>query len=107
MRPDADTLLQEIAEYVSNYVPTSELALDTAALCLADSLGCAIRALDVAECEALLGPVVPGTVVPGGIPIPGTPHVLDPVTAAFNMGMITEIRILPPFSEGRGPSLRK
>lgn len=88
MRPQADPLLRQIAEYVTAPAPTSELALDTAVLCLADSLGCAIRSLDVAECVALLGPVVPGTIVPDGVPIPGTPHLLDPETAAFNMGMM-------------------
>jgi 2-methylcitrate dehydratase len=34
----------------------------------------------------LLGPIVPGTVVPHGAKVPGTPHQLDPVQAAFNIG---------------------
>ena len=34
----------------------------------------------------LLGPIVPGTIVPNGAHVPGTCHVLDPVAAAFSMG---------------------
>lgn len=34
----------------------------------------------------LLGPVVPGTVVPNGVRVPGTQFQLDPVQAAFNIG---------------------
>jgi 2-methylcitrate dehydratase len=43
-------------------------------------------ALNFPACVKLLGPVVPGTVVPNGARVPGTPHQLDPVTAAFNIG---------------------
>ena len=40
-----DPILAGIADYVAGYEVTSEVALGTATLCLADSLGCAIRAL--------------------------------------------------------------
>ena len=43
-------------------------------------------ALRYPECSKLLGPVVPGTIVPHGARVPGTPFVLDPVQAAFNLG---------------------
>lgn len=86
MTPEPDELLQTIADFVMDPRPPSDAARSTAILCLADSLGCAIRALDVPECRALLGPQVPGTVVPGGIPVPGTAHVVDPELAAFNLG---------------------
>jgi 2-methylcitrate dehydratase len=33
-----------------------------------------------------MGPIVPGTVVPHGARVPGTPYQLDPVAAAFNIG---------------------
>ncbi len=85
-RPQPDDLLVSIARYVCGPAPDSAPARETALLCLADSLGCAIRALEVPECRALLGPVVPGTVVPNGVPIPGTPHTLDPERATFNLG---------------------
>ena len=38
------------------------------------------------ECTKLLGPIVPGTVVPNGTRVPGTDYVLDPVLGAFNIG---------------------
>ncbi|MGR5907661.1 hypothetical protein ACT7DL_11995 [Bacillus paranthracis] len=33
----------------------------------------------ISECTKLLGPVVPGTIVPNGTRVPGTSYVLDPV----------------------------
>ena len=36
----------------------------------------------------MLGPVVPGTIVPHGARVPGTDYELDPVTAAFNIGTL-------------------
>jgi len=45
-------------------------------------------ALNFPACAKLLGPVVPGTVVPNGARVPGTGYVLDPVTAAFNIGCL-------------------
>jgi 2-methylcitrate dehydratase len=92
IRPEPDRELVEIADYVTGYAVESGEALDTARYCLLDSLGCAMLALRYPECAKLLGPVVPGTIVPGGARVPGTPHVLDPVRAAFNIG--TAIRWL-------------
>jgi 2-methylcitrate dehydratase len=80
----ADQLLLDIAEYVDAYAITSRAARDTARYCLMDSLGCALEALDHADCTRLLGPTVPGTTVPNGARVPGTQFALDPVTAAFN-----------------------
>lgn len=85
-RPEPDALLTEIAEYVADYTIESAEAYETARLCLMDTLGCGLLALRYPECAKLLGPVVPGTVVPGGSRVPGTQFVLDPVTAAFNIG---------------------
>src|SRR5690606_15022442 len=48
--------------------------------------GCGLEALDYPACTKLLGPVVPGTVVPNGAKVPGTQFQLDPVQAAFNVG---------------------
>lgn len=84
-RPEPDELLVTIAQYVTGPAPASIRAQETALLCLADSLGCAVRSLAVPECRALLGPVIPGN-TPGGVPIPGTSHVVDPERAAFNLG---------------------
>ena len=81
-----DTLLVEIADYVLNKEIISKEALSTAHYVLIDTLGCGILALSYPECTKLLGPVVPGTVVPNGTRVPGTPYVLDPVLGAFNIG---------------------
>ncbi len=79
-------VIEQIADYVENTHIQSEEAFETARLCLADSLGCAVLALCFPECTRLLGPIVPGTVVPHGSRVPGTDYILDPITAAFNIG---------------------
>lgn len=83
---DYDPLLKTIADYVTDYSISVEDAYQTARLCLADSLGCAILALKYKACTKLLGPVVPETIVPNGSRVPGTSYVLDPIRAAFNIG---------------------
>lgn len=85
-RPDWDEVLVEIVDYVRNYEVDSALAYETARNCLIDTLGCGLEALEYPACTKLLGPIVPGTIVPNGAKVPGTPHQLDPVQAAFNIG---------------------
>jgi 2-methylcitrate dehydratase len=53
-----------------------------------DSLACAYQALGYEACTRLLGPVVPGAVLPGGARVPGTSWELEPVQAAFNIGAL-------------------
>lgn len=60
--------------------------MEVARYALIDAVGCGILALRFPECSKLLGPVVPGTVVPNGSRVPGTSFELDPITAAFNIG---------------------
>ncbi len=86
VRPGPDKVLAEIADYVCDYEITSREAYDTARYCLIDALGCALEALEYPACSKLLGPVVPGVVVPQGALVPGTRFRLDPVQAAFNLG---------------------
>ncbi|MBF0314490.1 MAG: bifunctional 2-methylcitrate dehydratase/aconitate hydratase [Oligoflexia bacterium] len=81
-----DTVLSDITTYVLDYKIDSALALTTARHCLMDALGCALEALSYPACTKLLGPVVPGTVVPHGARVPGTQFTLDPIEAAFNIG---------------------
>jgi 2-methylcitrate dehydratase len=88
VRPDPDKVLVDIADYVLNYDVTSQEAYNTARLCLMDTLGCGLEALSYPACTKLLGPVVPGTVVPNGAKVPGTQFQLDPIQAAFNIGTI-------------------
>ena len=90
--PATDNVIAKIADYAVNYQPDSELALDTARLCLMDSIGCALLAMDYQACTKLLGPDVEGMIVPNGARVPGTRHQLDPVKAAFDTG--TAIRWL-------------
>jgi 2-methylcitrate dehydratase len=86
VRPTPDKVLVDIADYVLEYQVTSPLAYETARYCLLDTLGCGLEALEYPACTKLLGPIVPGTVVPNGAKVPGTPFQLDPVQAAFNLG---------------------
>ena len=60
--------------------------IDTARFVFLDTLGCGLKALEFPSCRNLLGPVVPGTTVPNGTRVPGTPYVVDPVLGAFNIG---------------------
>ncbi len=86
VRPDPDQPIVDIADYVLNYDIKSTEAYNTARLCLMDTLGCGFEALSYPACTKLLGPIVPGTVVPNGARVPGTQFQLDPVQAAFNIG---------------------
>jgi 2-methylcitrate dehydratase len=86
VRPDPDKVLVDIADYVVKYQITSDEAYDTARHCLIDTIGCGIEALGYPACTKLLGPIVPGTIVPNGARVPGTQFQLDPVQAAFNIG---------------------
>ena len=85
-RPQPDQVLTDIADYVCDFRVTSADAYRTAHYCLLDTLGCGFEALSYPACTKLLGPIVPGTVVPNGAKVPGTPYQLDPVQAAFNLG---------------------
>src|ERR1700733_13672823 len=87
-RPPADKVLTDIVDYVLHYEIKNELAWKTAQYCLLDTLGCGLEALTYPACSKLLGPVVPGTIVPNGAKVPGTQFQLDPIQAAFNIGTI-------------------
>jgi 2-methylcitrate dehydratase len=88
MRPEPDRLLQQIADYVLAVDRIGgEEVFDTARLCLMDTLGCGLLALNYPACTKLLGPIVPGATMTGtGARVPGTSYELDPVRAAFNIG---------------------
>ena len=83
-----DPLLSQIADYVTAEPAFSAEAYATASLCLMDSLGCALLALNEPACTKLLGPIMPGAVLKGGARVPGMNVELDPVTAAFNIGSL-------------------
>jgi 2-methylcitrate dehydratase len=83
-----DPLLFEIASYVDTPINFSDEVRHIGLLALMDALGCAILSLNFSDCKKLLGPEIPGTYVPNGVRVIGTPFVLDPVTAAFNLGIM-------------------
>ena len=81
-----DQVLIDIADYVADFSVENKEAFNTARNCLIDTLGCGLEALSYPACTKLLGPVVPGTIVPNGARVPGTNYKLDPINAAFNIG---------------------
>ena len=91
IRPEYDDEIQKIADYVLNYSidndsPNSADAWNTARHCLMDTLGCGLLALRFPECTKHLGPDCADQITPNGARVPGTPHRLDPIKAAFDIG---------------------
>jgi 2-methylcitrate dehydratase len=87
-RPEPDEVLTAIADYVDAYEIDSDLALETARLCLVDSLACAFDALDDEECGRVITPFTAGSGLPRGARVPGTALQLDPVAATFSFGTL-------------------
>ena len=87
-RPPYDDVIQTLANYVLEHEVTSEEAMQTAELCLIDSLGCGFRALAFPECTKMLGPWTEGTTVARGVRVPGTHHVLDRIKGAWDIGCL-------------------
>lgn len=83
-----DAIIHEIADYVVNKTIDSSESYDAIRVCLLDSLGCALLALQHKGCCDILGPIMPGQQVEKGTPIPGTNYCLDPVNAAFSLGVM-------------------
>jgi 2-methylcitrate dehydratase len=81
-----EPVVRAIVDYVFDYKINSKLALSTARASMMDALGGGLEALSYPACTKLLGPIVPGTIVPHGVRVPGTSHQLDPIQAAFNIG---------------------
>ena len=88
VRPKPDQVLIDIADYVCDFEVKSAEAHETARLCLLDSIGCAFLALKYPECTKLLGAIAPGLAPARGCRVAGVEGFLDPVTAAFNWGML-------------------
>jgi 2-methylcitrate dehydratase len=86
-RPDPDQAMVDIANYITDYYIGSSEAYTTARYMLLDSLACAMLAMRHPECVKHLGPLVPGATMPGGARVPGTSFELDPVQAAYNIGV--------------------
>lgn len=80
-----DTVILDIADYVTRQHDFDGEAFDTARWCLLDSLGCGLLALRYSACTQMMGPVVPGVSMLNGARVPGTHWQLEPVKAAFNI----------------------
>lgn len=65
-----------------------ESAIESARHCLIDALARGFEALRNPDCAALIGPIVPGAVMPGGARVPGTSLELEPAQAAFCMTLM-------------------
>lgn len=86
MNDQTDEIIETIANYVLHTKIESNEAYKIAHYNLLDAIGCGIFALQFPACTKLLGPVVPNILINKGARVPGTEYILDPVTAAFNIG---------------------
>ena len=89
VRPDPDQPMLDIADYVTGYTIDSDEAYNTARYMLLDSLACSMLAMKHPACVKHLGPIVPCATLAGGARVPGTNFELDPVQAAYNIGVQT------------------
>lgn len=87
-----DQVLVDIVQYVYHHDIQNPESFARARTLLLDAFGCAIESLDDQSLRRIIGPPVPGTVVPDGFRLPGTTIQLDPVKGAFDFG--TMIRYL-------------
>lgn len=87
-----DQVLLDVVQYVYHHDIQNPKSFARARTLLLDTFGCAIASLDDPSLMQIIGPPVPGTVVPNGFRIPGTTIQLDPVKGAFDFG--TMIRYL-------------
>ncbi len=88
----------DIAECAVHDLGDAPQECDAAYGGLLDALGGSLAALADADCVRLLGPIVPGATMARGARLPGTSHELDPVAAAFCVG------VAACWSGGRDPA---
>lgn len=92
-----DDLLVAIADYAAGPAAAGPGEIDAARTCFLDALASGFVALKDPECTRLIGPVVRGATTNGGARIPGTSYELDPVKAAFDLGVLLRC------ADARGP----
>lgn len=83
LQTNTASLVVALADYATGFAIDNAAAIRTARHCLIDALGAGLEALHEPECAALIGPLVPGCLMPGGARVPGTSLELDPAQAAF------------------------
>jgi 2-methylcitrate dehydratase len=82
------SLAVALAHYAAGFAIDNGAAIRTARHCLIEALGGGFEALREPACAALIGPLVPGSMMPGGARVPGTSLELDPAQAAFCAGLM-------------------
>ena len=82
------SLVVALADYAAGFAIDNVAAIQTARHCLIEALGGGFEALREPECAALIGPLVPGSMMPGGARVPGTSLELDPAQAAFCISLM-------------------
>ena len=83
------SLVVALADYAATtHAIKNDAAFATARHCLIDALAHGFEALRDPRCGALIGPLVPGALMPGGARVPGTSLELDPAQAAFCTGVM-------------------
>ena len=98
----AVSLIVALAEYATTFTVESDAAIQSARHCLIDALGSGFAALREPARAALIGPLVPGALMPGGARVPGTSLELDPAQAAFCTGLM----LCRPVAGGHWQALR-
>ena len=80
--------LLAVAECATALASSRIADLEAARECLMAALARGFEALRDPECAALIGPIVPGALMPGGARVPGTSLELEPAQAAFCLGLM-------------------
>lgn len=83
-----DEAIERIASYVVESRVESKEAFAVARLCLLDALGCALLALSFPACMRVLEASLPSVPARNGCRVPGKDWQLDPVAAAFSIGVM-------------------
>jgi 2-methylcitrate dehydratase len=87
-RPNYDSELIKIADYIMDYPIISPLAFETAKLCFLDSIGCAVLAHSFQACKKLLGSWFLESSPELGARVIGSQFMCDPIKAAFDNGTL-------------------
>jgi 2-methylcitrate dehydratase len=82
------SLLDAVADYAVRSGIESASVIEAARESLIDALAGGFESLRDPACAALLSPLVPGALMPGGARVPGTSLELDPAQAAFCLGVM-------------------
>ncbi len=80
--------LDAVADYAARSAIESAAAIEAARESLIDALAGGFESLRDPACAALMGPLVPGALMPGGARVPGTSLELDPPQAAFCLSVM-------------------